>query len=132
MKKYFSENTRKAAAEIVQNILFEAEDTLSKSTWMDKKTLANALKKARAITPVIGYPNGLLDSSNMETYFRDLKMDSTNYFQNILWTKKHDTHKRLIRLRETVDKHDWRSLVTPALFNALYYPDTNVICNSIN
>lgn len=132
MRKYFSEDTRKAASEIVRNVLHEVEDTLTKATWMDKKTLANALKKARAIAPIIGYPEELLNSNNMEIYFNDLKLDSTNFLQNILRTNKFGTRKSLLKLREFVDKYDWTTFSYSAVFNAAYHLETNVICNSID
>ena len=63
--KFFKENAKAAADEMVRYIRAEFEIILTKLDWMDEITRERAIAKAKAITAHIAYPPELLDQQKL-------------------------------------------------------------------
>lgn len=69
MRKYFNEAAKKNAMEMVSDIRAEFEEILNEVDWMDEKTRANAIDKARSMSTHIAYPDELLDNRKLEEFY---------------------------------------------------------------
>lgn len=120
VQKFFNKNAKLLAFEMVLNIRNEFEKLLERVPWMDDETKLYALKKAKAITNHIGYPDELIDNSIIDKYYDDLELDSDNYLLNTLKANKFDVDNYYSKLYESVNKTDWREHSNVADVNAFY------------
>ena len=66
VEKYFQENSRRAAVEMVGEIRTQFSLMLAQLDWMDERTRENARLKAEAMEAHIGYPTELLDMNKLD------------------------------------------------------------------
>lgn len=69
VRKYFNEEARQNAIEMVADIRAEFEEILMKVDWMDEDTKQNALDKAKSMATHIAYPDELLDNNKLEEFY---------------------------------------------------------------
>lgn len=125
VRKYFNEDSRRAAIDLVEEVRGTFIDFLNMLPWMDGQTREAATKKAKAITTHIGYPNELADNNKLEEYYRDLEIDSDNLLLNTLRLTAFYFDRSLNKLREPVNKTDWEEHSTPSTVGgrfAVFHP----------
>lgn len=127
VRKYFGEESRREALDMVENIRQEFQSLVSELTWMDEETKTSAIEKAKSLVPHIGYPNELADNSKLVQYYGPLEIERDNFLLNLFRIKKFDTDFKYSRLREPVNKTDWLDHANPAIVNAFYAPLENSI-----
>lgn len=127
VRKYFGEESRREAIDVVDTIRNEFENTLSQVTWMDAGTKKTAIAKAQAIVEHIGYPDELTDDAKLEEYYAPLELVSDNYLLNSQRLRKFSDDYGFGQLREAVNKTDWVTHAFPAVVNAFYSPVENSI-----
>lgn len=93
--------------------------------WMDAETREAAEEKANAITDMIGFPDFILQPSELDERYRDLVIKQYEYFQNNLRVNKYNLRKNLEKLDQVVNKTTW--IMTPPTVNAYYTPTKNQI-----
>lgn len=93
--------------------------------WMDAETRKAAEEKANAITDMIGFPDFILQPSELDERYRDLPIRQNEYFQNNLRVNKYNLRKNLEKLDQVVNKTTW--IMTPPTVNAYYTPTKNQI-----
>lgn len=120
IRKYFTEEARNAALDLVNNIRDEFVKILHKITWMDEETKKTAIVKANALTKHIGYPDELADNAKLEEYYKDLDIEADNLLLDTLRLNVFRTNYAYGKLREPVNKTDWVTHSKPALVNAFY------------
>lgn len=120
MRKFFQNQSKKRAIEIVENIQSSFIDLLHKVSWMDETTKQAAIEKAKALVAHIGYPKELTNNTKLEEYYNSLEMNENEYLMNALRLNKFKTDKMLHELYDPVDKNDWVVHATPAMTNAFY------------
>lgn len=120
IRKFFTEESRSAAIDMVNNIREEYIDILTKVDWMANDTRQTAIEKAKAITNHIGYPNELGDLSKLEEYYQDLEIEADNLMLDKLRLTVFATNFYFNKLREPVNKTEWVFHAKPALVNAFY------------
>lgn len=76
VRKYFNEDARKNAMEMVSDIRSEFMKILQNVDWMDDITKKNALEKAAAMTSHIAYPDELLSDSKLEQFYSSVSVSS--------------------------------------------------------
>lgn len=76
VKKYFNEEARRNAVEMVADIRTEFEEILKKVDWMDEQTKQNALDKAKSMATHIAYPDELLDNNKLEEFYSWVRKNS--------------------------------------------------------
>lgn len=69
VRKYFNEEARQNAIEMVADIRAEFLDILNKVDWMDEQTRKNAIDKAKSMSTHIAYPDELLDNKKLEEFY---------------------------------------------------------------
>lgn len=120
VRKYFNENSKQHAEEIVENIRSSFIDMLHKVTWMDEQTKSAAVNKAKALVAHIAYPKELTNKTKLEEYYKTLEMNEDEYLMNALRLNKFKTEYALRELYSPVNKTDWLAHATPAMTNAFY------------
>ncbi len=127
VRKYFKEDAKMAALEMVHDIRAEFDRVLDEVDWMDARTRSRAKAKAEAVVEHIGYPPELLSARKLEDLYAGLELDATHYLGNALNMTVFGTNYAFSKLRERVNKTDWIRHGRPAVVNAFYSPLENSI-----
>ncbi|XP_015599220.1 neprilysin-4 [Cephus cinctus] len=117
VQKYFPEESKRTAMEMVKEIEDELDIQISRSDWMDNETKSAAKEKLRSMTEFIGFPDWYKNVSAILHYYKGMKV-GPSYFDNVLNYIKFSLRKSLRNLREPVDKTEWT--VAPITVNAFY------------
>uniref|UniRef100_A0A224X7X4 Putative m13 family peptidase n=1 Tax=Panstrongylus lignarius TaxID=156445 RepID=A0A224X7X4_9HEMI len=121
VKKFFKQESKKNALELVQRIRDEMYKTLQTIDWMDDETRKNALEKAASIKEYIAYPDELLDDNKLAEFYKDYDVSNVKSFlEAILKTTTFATNYTMTRLRQPVNKTEWLRHASPAVVNAFY------------
>ena len=118
VKKYFSEDAKKRALELVNNLQKAFAARIEKLDWMSDSTKQKAKEKLFAITKKIGYPDKWRDYSNVHIL-------KGKYFDNLVATAENDYQYQLDKLDKKVDRTEW--FTTPSTVTAYYNPSANEI-----
>ena len=102
VQKYFKEESKKTALEMVTDIRREFDTILNEIDWMDEVTRSRAKKKADGIVEHIGYPSELLEVKKLEDLYVGLELNSTHYLGNALNITFFATSYAFSKLRERV------------------------------
>lgn len=127
VRKFFNEDSRRAAIDLEENVRAKFIDFLGTLSWMDGATREAAIKKAKAITTHIGYPNELADNNKLEEYHREIEIEPDNLLLNTLRLTKFYFDRSLNKLRQPVNKTDWEDHAIPTTVGAYYRPKENSI-----
>ncbi len=118
VKKYFSEDAKKRALELVNNLQEALARRIEKLEWMSDSTRQKAKEKLFAISKKIGYPDKWRDYSNV-------KIAKDKYFQNVVSAAACNYQYELAKLNKPVDRTEW--FTTPSTVTAYYNPSANEI-----
>ena len=127
VKKYFDENSKATALDMVNGIRDQFNIILEEVDWMDDATKVKAKDKANAMVEHIGYPPELLDMNKLTDLYDGLELSSDDFFGNGLNMTVFGTNYAFSKLREKVNKTDWVRHGNPAIVNAFYSPLENSI-----
>ena len=94
---------------------------------MDPLTKKRAHRKLNTIKEYIGYPEEILNNTALEELYKGLEVEPTAYFQNGISMSIWSTNYHWKKLREKVDKTDWKRHANPAVVNAFYSSIENSI-----
>lgn len=130
IRKYFQKEAKTAAQEMVDSIRKEFEEILKNVPWMDKMTRQFALEKLNKMATYIGYPEELMNDQILIDYYKDLEIDENRYLESMLNLNIFATDLALKKLREVVNKTDWKTHGKPAVVNAYYSSIQNSIRKS--
>lgn len=128
-QKYFSEESRQSAINLLEDVRSAFIDILYSVPWMDDRTREIAVKKAESITAQVSYPNELIENNNVDEYYENIEMLHDNFLLNALRLAMFNTDNAFDSLRESVDKANWETLLDldPSDVNAFYVPYENSI-----
>jgi putative endopeptidase len=118
VQRYFPPEAKRAADELVRNVIAAMDRRLAGLTWMAPETRARARAKLAAFTPKIGYPDRWLDYSSV-------RISRTNLMQNIVNATEFEYQRNLNKLGRPVDRREWG--MTPMTVNAYANPVWNEI-----
>ncbi len=116
--RHFPPEAKRAADELVRNLIGAMDRRLASLSWMAPETRAAARAKLAAFTPKIGYPDRWRDYSSVA-------ISRTNLLQNIVNANEFDYRRNLAKLGRPVDRSEW--LMTPMEVNAYANPTWNEI-----
>lgn len=126
VRRYSDEESKKAAIELYKNINAEFIKILETVDWMDESTRKEAIEKENRMYRHIAFPVEMLDDNKIEQYHQDLQLDA-NFLYNVLRIRKFDKKRFINKLRKSVNKTDWETLLMPIIVNAGYDPSSNSI-----
>ncbi|KAI8430848.1 hypothetical protein MSG28_000996 [Choristoneura fumiferana] len=153
IRKYFNENSKANALEMVNDIRQQFRKTLEEVEWMDEMTRKEALEKADAMASHIAYPNEMLDDTKLIEFYHggspdltvavveeyntriikliysnsQLEMSPDKLMESVLNLTLFGTEYLFGKLREPVNKTDWVTHGRPAIVNAFYSSIENSI-----
>jgi neprilysin len=127
VRKYFTQESKDVALEMVNSIREEFENILKTIPWMDSKTRGAALLKAQNMVTHIGYPDELMDDKKLVEYYKDVKVDEKKFLESVLSIKAFEADLAYKKLRKAVNKTDWETHSKAAVVNAAYSPIENSI-----
>ncbi|MDU8887084.1 M13 family metallopeptidase [Yeosuana sp. MJ-SS3] len=117
VKRYFNEDAKKRALELVDNLQKAFENRIDKLDWMSDSTKLKAKEKLYTITKKIGYPD-VWKEYNV-TILRD------QFFENVVALNKNEFNYQLNQLNKPPNKEEW--FTTPSTVTAYYNPSANEI-----
>ncbi|KAJ7319550.1 hypothetical protein JRQ81_019061 [Phrynocephalus forsythii] len=123
---HFQEDKREMMEELTEGIRWAFMDMLEKeNTWMDLETKRRATEKAKAVLAKVGYPVFIMNDTYIIEGIKTMKFSETDYFGNILQTRRHAAQSDFYWLRKEVPKTEW--FTSPTTVNAFYSASTNQI-----
>lgn len=125
VRKFFDENSKKDTVDMTYELQQSFREILNTTDWLDEKTRHLAELKVNAMQLQIGYPDFILDHTQLNERYKDLQIDPTKYFENTLEVLKLLTRIEQSRLGEPVNKTAWHT--APAVVNAYYSRNKNQI-----
>ena len=118
VKKYFTEDAKKRALELVNNLQKAFAARMDNLDWMSDSTKQKAKEKLFAITKKIGYPDKWRDYSNVNIV-------RNKYFENVVSAAGNNYQYNLAKLGKPVDRTEWYT--TPSTVTAYYNQFANEI-----
>uniref|UniRef100_A0AAQ4P348 Membrane metallo-endopeptidase-like 1 n=1 Tax=Gasterosteus aculeatus aculeatus TaxID=481459 RepID=A0AAQ4P348_GASAC len=138
VRETFAGESKQMVSDLIGKIQKAYVETLEELSWMDSPSKEKAREKAMAIKEHIGYPDHILQETNLklDQEYAHLNFSEEYYFENILENLKSDAHKSLKKLREPfnvvvfksiMDHSPLRWIIGAAVVNAFYSPNRNQI-----
>ncbi|KAI1892524.1 hypothetical protein AGOR_G00134480 [Albula goreensis] len=127
VRETFAGESKRMVSDLISKIQEAYVETLEELSWMDAQSKDKAREKAMAIKEQIGYPDHILEESNLklDEEYAHLNFSEEYYFENILQNLHAGAQKSLRKLRERVDPDLW--IIGAAVVNAFYSPNRNQI-----
>ncbi|WP_298896465.1 M13 family metallopeptidase [uncultured Psychroserpens sp.] len=117
VKRYFNEDAKKRALELVNNFQKVLEKRIDNLDWMSDSTKVKAKDKLYAINKKIGYPDV------WRTY--DVSIDRNQFFENVVALRQDAYQYQLNQLNKAPNRDQWGT--TPSTVTAYYNPSLNEI-----
>ncbi|WP_432410682.1 M13 family metallopeptidase [Rasiella sp. SM2506] len=117
VKKYFNEDAKKRALDLVNNFQKTLEKRIDNLDWMSDSTKVKAKEKLFAIKKKIGYPDV------WHTY--NVTISKTDFFENVIALRKSEFEYELSQLNKAPNRDAWHT--TPSTVTAYYNPSLNEI-----
>lgn len=117
VKRYFNEDAKKRALELVNNFQKTLEKRIQQLDWMSDSTKVKALDKLYAINKKIGYPDV------WRTY--EVDIDRGKFFENVVALRQNEFQYELSQLNKAPNRDEWHT--TPSTVTAYYNPSLNEI-----
>ncbi|MEH6538003.1 MAG: M13 family metallopeptidase [Psychroserpens sp.] len=117
VKRYFNEDAKKRALDLVNNFQKVLEKRIDNLDWMSDSTKVKAKDKLYAINKKIGYPDV------WRTY--DVSIDRNQFFENVVALHKDAYQQGLSELNKAPNRDEWGT--TPSTVTAYYNPALNEI-----
>ncbi|XP_070499941.1 neprilysin-2-like [Chironomus tepperi] len=131
VRRYFDEKAKAQVLEMIKQIKAAFKGIVDEIDWMDDATKQAAHKKADNMGEQMAYADELLNDTALTSYYSKLhenvEIDLEHFHATILKLGAASTAFNLKKLRQMVDRDDWTSHVTPAIVNAYYSPQENII-----
>lgn len=118
VKKYFNEDAKERALELVNNLQKSFENRINQLDWMSDSTKVKAKEKLYAITKKIGYPD-------VWRTYDDVEIVKGKYFENVIALNRNDYQYELEKLNKEPNKEEWGT--TPSTVTAYYNRSLNEI-----
>jgi len=118
VSKYFNEESKQSAVDLIEDIKKAFASNLPQVNWMDNTTRDAALDKMHAIIDKIGYPIHWIN-------YGSLWIEPDQYLKNVLASNVWEFQKEIKKIGYEVDRQEW--LMRPQDVNAYYNPTTNEI-----
>uniref|UniRef100_A0A8K9WYS2 Membrane metallo-endopeptidase-like 1 n=1 Tax=Oncorhynchus mykiss TaxID=8022 RepID=A0A8K9WYS2_ONCMY len=118
VRETFAGESKRMVSDLISKIQEAYVETLEELNWMDDQSKEKAREKAMAIKEHIGYPDHILEESNLklDQEYAHLNFSEENYFENVLENLQAEAHKTLKKLREPVDPDISTAFIWPNLF----------------
>ena len=116
VENYFSEETKKEATAVIEDIRASAAETIHGSRLLGTETKEKALKKLAAMEFAVGYPEVWPDFDTFQT-------NSEDPISNFKMASLFELRRNYSKAKKPVDKREWEN--SPHEVNAGYDPTQN-------
>jgi len=120
VNNYVTEELKKQATEIAQEIKNVAEKRLGSLEWLEPNTQQEAKKKIKAISLCVAYPKNM---EAMNKKFKNITLLPETFLQNIFYLSQADFLDEIQQTGKSLDRHYWDDPVFAV--NAYYYNEGN-------
>lgn len=129
VRRFFDGKSKQTAVDIAKNIHEQFIETLKQVPWMDEKSRASAIEKAKAMEFFIGYPDELLNDTLIDAYYKDLELQTDSLLHSMFRVRRFLADREIMKLGKPVIRNDWseQRLRTTSV-NAAYLVQENSIC----
>ena len=117
VKRYFNEESKKLALELVNNFEETLEGRIDNLDWMSDSTKLKAKEKLHLISKKIGYPDVWREYK--------VKIEKDKFFENVVALRKDDFKYEFKMLNKAPNRDEWHT--TPSTVTAYYNPALNEI-----
>lgn len=111
VQNFFPEEAKISIEKMIKNILLTAEDHIQNVEWMDPLTKKSALKKLKALTIKVGYPDKFPDYQSLTL--------GDSYYENIILSNKWLLKRKIQDFNNGNQTKKW--IITPQTVNAYYH-----------
>ena len=117
VKRYFNEDAKKRALDLVNNFQKASENRIDNLDWMSDSTKIKAKDKLYAINKKIGYPDVWREYN--------VSIDRDKFFENVVALQKDSYKYQMSQLNKPPNRDRWGT--TPSTVTAYYNPSLNEI-----
>ncbi|XP_055382461.1 neprilysin-4-like, partial [Condylostylus longicornis] len=125
VKKYFNENCKDDVSKMTEEISKVFRSNLNLSDWIDDETKLLAEEKVNKTLLAVGYPEFILNKTELNDYYNGINFAKDKYFENVLNLRKYENIKERNKLEKKVDKNEWP--IRPTIINAFFEQAKNRI-----
>ena len=125
VEQYFSESSGREVEDILEKIRRAFSDNMAQIDLMDQATRNKAEEKLKFISPMIGYPDWILNVTKLDKYYENATIQQDQFFNTYLSLRKVEVDRNLNKLGTTPDRTEW--YISPYEVNAYYNPSYNNI-----
>ncbi|KAG1662547.1 Neprilysin-1 [Nymphon striatum] len=120
VKKYFSDESKEMALEMISEISESFTELLKNASWMDKGAKSLAMEKVEKITRNIGFPNFILNNTALDNYYSDVSnFQSYIFYVNNRWmTSPADVNAYYTRTQNMISFP--AGILQPPLYSQFY------------
>lgn len=123
VKEVFHSDSKVHAEAMINNVRNAFKKNFRNLDWMDEETRKAAEIKADAISDMIGYPEFILDTNQLDEKYKSFDVRNDTYFINNLNLNLYTLRKNLEKINEPVNKTTWN--MVPSTVNAYYTSTKN-------
>ncbi|PAV56797.1 hypothetical protein WR25_05053 [Diploscapter pachys] len=124
--KYFSIKDRRIAEEMIGDLKKAMEVTLLNADWIDEQTRQAALVKLEHMGHKIGFPDSLMNETEVLAPFAGIRLVANEFFENAIQLKKASVRKMLVKMQVPPDSAEWASpIITVDAFH--YFTGNEII-----
>ena len=116
--KYFTEDSKKRVAQMVENLIAAYRVRINSRDWMSPETKKQAMTKLDKVMKKLGYPDKWRD-------YTPLNITRESYVKNYINSNKYEFAYMVNKLGKPIDRTEWG--MTPPTINAYYNPSMNEI-----
>ncbi|KQS38695.1 neprilysin-4 isoform X2 [Drosophila erecta] len=125
VSRYFDNNSKRDTLRMTHDLQQAFRDILKTTDWLDSTTKQLAEEKVNAMSLKIGYPDFILNPSELNSKYAGIEIHPEKYFENTLNVLLHTAKTEQAKLHERVNKTNWQT--APAIVNAYYSRNKNQI-----
>ena len=125
VEQYFSESSKSEVEDILEKVRKAFSDNMPQVDWMDQATRNKAEEKLKFISPMIGYPDWILNVTKLDEAYENVAIQQDQLFKTYLSLRKIEVDRSLNKLGTPPDRTEWD--MSPYQVNAYYNPLYNSI-----
>jgi endothelin-converting enzyme len=123
----FSGSARNDAKQMIEGVVNAYSSRFSEITWLDAKTKAAAIEKAKSLDRKVGFPDKTLNVAELVEQYRAVEANVGNHFGNVMSGNRNFVLNAWKKLGKPTDYTEWG--MTPQTVNAYYNPPHNeIVC----
>ncbi|XP_030763667.1 neprilysin-4-like [Sitophilus oryzae] len=125
VRKYFDETSKTDTIQMTQALVNSFKEILTENSWLDSSTKNYARKKIENMDLKIGFPDFVLNDTDLTMRYYDVEINPDYFFENVLSILRHLARAERKRLDTEVNRTLWST--SPAIVNAYYSRNKNQI-----